>query len=453
MTLTSNFDDDSLRLDGSLLSSHVDPKQVDSMQADVDAVIEKIHSRSGAGSDYLGWLDPAEMLDDRELVRIRETAKRLREETDCLVVIGIGGSYLGSRACFEALTPPGSNPDRLRYAGTNMSPRYQTDLLSSLESQNFAINVISKSGTTTEPGIAFRILRNELEGRIGADDASKRIVATTDRRKGALRELADSRGWETFIVPDDVGGRYSVLTPVGLFPLAYAGIDIDALVGGATECSIACRGGNTERNPARLYAMLRHLLYKSGLSMELLTSFEPRLGQLIEWWKQLYGESEGKDGTGLFPAGTVYSRDLHSLGQWVQEGARILFETFIGIDNGEPSLTVPKSTDEKSADGLDYLEGMELAAINRLAQEATRVAHFDGGCPNMGLYIPKLDAYHLGVLIYFFEYACAISGYLNGINPFNQPGVEVYKKKMFALLGKPGFEDDGKALRERLGLE
>jgi len=370
-----------------------------------------------------------------------------------MVVIGIGGSYLGARACFEALTPQASDGHSLIYAGTNMSARYHLDQLKSLEDKKFAINVISKSGTTTEPGIAFRIFRNELEDRIGPVKAAKNIAATTDRSKGALRELADSKGWETFEVPDDVGGRFSVLTPVGLFPLAYAGIDIDALVGGATECSISCRNGNLERNPARLYASLRHLLYKSGLSIELLTSFEPRMAQLIEWWKQLYGESEGKDGTGLFPAGTIYSRDLHSMGQWVQEGARILFETFLGIENGEPSLTVPKSSDEKSADGLDYLEGRKLSEVNRLAQEATRVAHADGGCPNMGLYLAKLDAYTLGVLIYFFEYACAISGYMNGINPFNQPGVEVYKKKMFALLGKPGFEDEGKALRERLGID
>ncbi|MCX6645258.1 MAG: glucose-6-phosphate isomerase [bacterium] len=445
MTLTASFDDGSLSLDGNLLETHLYSGKVESLIHEVEKAVEKIHKRTGAGSEFLGWLDPSEMLDDKELVRVRDKASRLRAETDTLVVIGIGGSYLGTRACYDALKPlldfnKKGKGYSLKYAGINLSAQYHIDLLEKLKTRNFAINVISKSGTTTEPGIAFRIFRSELEKSAGKKNAEDKIVATTDRNKGALRELANSEGWETFVVPDDVGGRYSVLTPVGLFPLAYAGVDIDALVGGATEASIACREENLERNPARLYAMFRHLLYKTGLSIELMASFEPRLAQLIEWWKQLYGESEGKDQKGLFPAGAIYSRDLHSLGQWIQDGPRIHFETFLAIEGGEPSLKVPKSANGNSVDELDYLEGRELSEINCIAQEATRAAHADGGCPNMGIYLPKLDEYHLGVLIYFFEYACAISGYLNEINPFNQPGVEVYKKKMFQLLGKPGYE-------------
>jgi len=444
MTLTSSFDDGSLRLDGSLLAGKVDPAAVDSLQGAVGEAVEKLHAGTGKGADFLGWLDPLKMLDDEELVRLRDAARKLRDQTDHLVVIGIGGSYLGARACYEALRPvtPASRGYSLTYAGINLSAQYHLDLLDSLRDKKFAINVISKSGTTTEPGIAFRIFRSHLEDRVGRQNARGLIVATTDGRKGALRELAQSQGWETFVVPDDVGGRFSVLTPVGLLPLAYAGIDIDALVGGATECAVACREKTLERNPSRLYATVRHLLHRAGLSIELMVAFEPRLAQLIEWWKQLYGESEGKDGKGLFPAGAIYSRDLHSLGQWVQDGPRILFETFLSADSGEPSLSVPSAANkEDSADGLDYLARRQLSDINRLAQEATRVAHASGGCPNMGMYVHKLDAYHLGVLIYFFEYACALSGYLSDINPFDQPGVEVYKRKMFALLGKPGFDN------------
>jgi len=436
MALASSFDDGSLRLDGSLLASHVANSAVDKLMPDVERVVKTIQECSGEGSDFLGWLDPSEMIQGEELDRIKKTSLRLREKTDLLVVIGIGGSYLGARACYDALRPNIQKPGELVFAGTNMSARYHRDILHSLLGRAWAINVISKSGTTTEPGISFRLLRKALEDKLESD-ASGNIVATTDANKGALRTLADEKRWETFVVPDDVGGRYSVLTPVGLFPLAYAGVDIDALIGGAGECAIACREKNIERNPALFYAIARHLLYKSGLAMEILCSFEPRLEQLIEWWKQLYGESEGKDHSGLFPSGLIFSRDLHSLGQWVQDGPRVHFETFLGIENGEPSLTVPEIGEGGSLDGLDYLAGRELSEINAVAQEATRLAHADGGCPNMGLYLQKMDAYHLGVLIYFFEYACAVSGYLNGINPFNQPGVEVYKRRMFELLGKP----------------
>ncbi|MCK4721388.1 glucose-6-phosphate isomerase, partial [bacterium] len=320
MTLKAKFDNGSLSIDGTLLESHIYSGKVEALQPQVDKAIGKIHSKSGVGSDFLGWVNPSEMIDDSELERIHETASRLREETDCFVVIGIGGSYLGARACFEALSPliktNGQNGHTLRFAGINLSSRYHLDQLTGIKNSKFAINVISKSGTTTEPGIAFRIFRTELENREG-EEAGKLIVATTDREKGALRQLADSKGWETFIVPDNVGGRYSVLTPVGLFPLAYAGIDINEVLRGAKEASAACRETNLAGNPARLYASVRHLLYKSGISIELMVSFEPGLAQFIEWWTQLYGESEGKDQKGLFPAGALYSRDLHSLGLWV----------------------------------------------------------------------------------------------------------------------------------------
>jgi len=437
MTLTSAFDDGSLRLDGGLTSDFITLQDIEELQIRVNEVVDILHGGTGEGSDFLGWLDPSSMVTDDEIVRLKRTAQRLREETDCLVVTGIGGSYLGTRAIFEALRPTGIDPSILRYAGTNLSARYHTDLLNSLENSRFGINVISKSGTTTEPGIAFRILRKELERRIKRELGSTQIIATTDSKSGALRKLASDEGWETFTVPGDVGGRFSVLSPVGLFPLAYAGIDIDALVGGATEAAIACREKNSERNPARMYASMRYLFQKSGHHIEMLVSFEPRFEQFIEWWKQLFGESEGKDHSGLFPASAIYSRDLHSLGQWVQDGPRIIFETFLAVNEGQPSLKVPAMGDGPCPDGLDYLTDREYSEINRDAREATRIAHAEGRCPNIGLYVPKLDAYHMGVLIYFFEYSCAISGYLNEINPFNQPGVEVYKRKMFELLGKP----------------
>ena len=440
MTYTSSFDDSSIRLDGRFISDRIPENDITTAQKAVQDAIDLLHSKKGPGADFLGWLDPAQTVSDDELVRLRRAAARLREETDCLLVIGIGGSYLGARACFEALAGPGDSYP-LRFAGFNLSAHYHADLLARLRECRFAINVISKSGTTTEPGIAFRIFRKELERRLGKELAGTQIIATTDRKKGALRALADAEKWETFVIPDDVGGRFSVLTPVGLLPLAYAGIDIDALLGGATECAVACRMKHFERNPARLYATLRYLLYRSGLSIELLAAFEPRLGLLVEWWKQLYGESEGKQGWGLFPAGAIFSRDLHSLGQWIQEGPRILFETFLGIEGDEPECIVPdvETAFDEPTDGLDYLAGRDLADINRTAREAVRLAHAQGGCPNMGLYLPRLDAYHLGVLVYFFEYACAVSAYLLGVNPFDQPGVDIYKRNMFALLGKPGY--------------
>jgi glucose-6-phosphate isomerase len=442
MTFISTFDDESVRIDASLLSKQISEKEIESALPDVDKAAQLLHSRKGPGNEFLGWLEPEGMITDDELYRLKKVAANLRGRTDSLVVIGIGGSYLGTRACYETLRKPGAEYVLL-YAGTNLSPRYHHDLLATVAELNFGINVVSKSGTTTEPAIAFRMFREALENQAGPENAGKLIVATTDRKKGALRQLADSEGWETFVVPDDIGGRYSVLTPVGLFPLAYAGIDVDALVGGATECALACRDERLARNPAKLYSAVRHLLWKKGLSVEILATFEPRLEMLIEWWKQLFGESQGKEGQGIFPAGVVFTRDLHSLGQWIQDGARIAFETFLDIREDEPSVEVPKITGGGANDGLTYLEGRDLGDINNKAREAVRIAHADGGCPNLAIEIPLMDEYHLGVLVYFFEYTCALTGYMAGINPFDQPGVEVYKKNMFKLLGKPGAGTGG----------
>ena len=437
MKFRSSFANNSIHIDASLIESHLSDANIDCLHDEIDKVAQSLHNKTGPGSDFLGWLEPAKMVSSDELARVKEIARRLRAKTTLLVVIGIGGSYLGARACYEALREPGS-ADCLRYAGINMSAHYHTDLIASLKDTPFGINVISKSGTTTEPAIAFRAIKGMLERNIGRENARPMIVATTDAKRGALRQLADAEGWESFIIPDDIGGRFSVLTPVGLFPLAYAGIDIDALLAGAIDCARYCKEEALQENPARLYAAIRYLLHKKGLSIELLASFEPRLGQYVEWWKQLAGESEGKGGRGLFPAGAIFSRDLHSLGQWIQDGPRILFETFLSIKGGEPSLTVPDINDPTADDGLSYLAGRELSDINRVACDATRVAHAQGGCPNMEISVPAMDAYHLGTLIYFSEYAVALTGYLLGVNPFDQPGVEIYKRHMFELLGKPG---------------
>lgn len=436
MTFSSSFDDGSITLNADLVKSHLTEKNILKLHPRVNEAVETLHSGTGPGSDFLGWLDPSKIITAEELTRLLSAASRLREATDELVVIGIGGSYLGARACYEALRKPG-DPYLLHFAGINISGHWHLDILSKIKGKNFGINIISKSGTTTEPGVAFRIFMEELYKRDSAG-AAKKIIATTDKSKGALRSLADSEKWETFIVPDDVGGRFSVLTPVGLFPLAYAGVDIVALLSGASEAAISCKEPDFERNPSRLYAAIRFLLYKSGIPVESLVTFHPRFEQLIEWWKQLTGESEGKDRNGLMPASAIFTRDLHSIGQWIQDGPRILFETFLTIESGELALKVPKIGDGESADGLDYLAGRDLDDINKNALEATRIAHSDGGCPNMEIKVKKMDAHHLGELLYFFEYAIAVTGYLAGINPFNQPGVEVYKKKMFELLGKPG---------------
>ena len=376
---------------------------------------------------YTGWLDPDRIRASGELAALKQCADDLRDESDALLVIGIGGSYLGARAVIEALS---DEPGRVLYAGTNISAWHVERVRRELAGKRVAVNVISKSGTTTEPAIAFRLLRD----LVPEADQSRMIVATTDANEGALRDLAEKAGYRRFVVPEDVGGRFSVLSAVGLLPIAYAGIDTDALVSGAAQCAEACEQSG---NSAYKYAAIRNLLYEHGTVVEILASFEPRLHFFAEWWKQLFGESEGKDGKGLFPASMDFTTDLHSMGQYIQEGRRILFETFLVVKSGEPSVTVPEWKDD--SDELNYLEGKELSWINKIAHKAVAQAHHEGGVPNLTIKLDTLDAHSLGALIYFFEIACAISALMLGVDPFSQPGVEAYKKLMFKMLGKPGF--------------
>lgn len=416
------------------------------------AARQLLHSKQGAGNDYLGWLDLPETYDKEELSRIEKAAKRIREQADILVVVGIGGSYLGARAVIEALSPAFANYEsgglRVVYAGHQMSASYLEQLLAFLDGHEVAINVISKSGTTTEPAVAFRFLKSYVEKRYGVEEARKRIYATTDKARGALKQLADAEGYDSFVVPDDVGGRYSVLTAVGLLPIAAAGLDVHALLEGAQEQRKQLLPDDSEQNPALQYALARNALLRKGYTTEILVNYEPALHFLSEWWKQLYGESEGKDGRGLFPASVDLTTDLHSMGQYIQEGQRFLLETVIRVKNTDARLSVTE--DKDNLDGLNYLAGKPVHEVNGTALEATVLAHVDGGVPNILVELEKLDAKHLGGLLYFFEYACGVSGYLNGVNPFNQPGVEAYKKNMFALLGKPGYEAEREALLKRV---
>lgn len=408
------------------------------------AARQMLYDRKGPGNDYLGWLDLPETYDRAEFERIKQAAKRIQTQADLLIVVGIGGSYLGTRAVLEALGPvfpQGKNraPVQVLFAGHQMSGAYLQQLVEDvLDAHEVAVNVISKSGTTTEPAIAFRVLQAYLEKRYGAQEAAKRIYATTDRERGALKQLAQAKGYETFVVPDDVGGRYSVLTAVGLLPLAAAGIDVEALLEGAAQARQQLRETTGLDNPALNYALARNALLRKGYSTEILVNYEPQMHYFSEWWKQLYGESEGKDGRGIFPASVDFSSDLHSMGQYIQEGRRTLFETVIRQMNPQANLEIPAL--ETDLDGLNYLAGRQLDEVNATALEATVLAHVSGGVPNLVVEVPVLDAKHFGALLYFFEEACGISGYLNGVNPFNQPGVEAYKKNMFALLGKPGYE-------------
>jgi glucose-6-phosphate isomerase len=415
--------------------------------------LESVNAGTGAGNDFLGWLSlPDDILS--QLDRIEKTAKHLRSVSDTTVVIGIGGSYLGARAVIEALSH--SFPSLLKskhheiiYAGQNICEDYMSDLLEILDTRNYSIIVISKSGTTTEPAIAFRILKDHLERKEGKASAADRIIAITDSSKGALRSMADINGYETFVIPDNIGGRYSVLTPAGLLPVAVSGLDIRALVKGARAMEEATRRTKTAAaNPVLMYAAVRNLILQGGRSVEILVGFTPRLHYLSEWWKQLYGESEGKEGKGIFPASVDFTTDLHSLGQYIQEGQRILFETILSVKNPRKKLTIPHEKDD--SDQLNYLAGKRLSEVNHNAEMGTVLAHNDGNVPVITLNIPELDEYYTGQLIYFFELACAISGYILDINPFDQPGVEAYKKNMFALLNKPGYEEAGKKLKERL---
>ena len=431
------------------LAPDVDLEEVQAFQADVDLAHKKVTQGGGLGDDFLGWVDPGKIVSADEVAKIKTLAAQIRDNSDALVSIGIGGSYLGARAVIEALGE-GDGPDVL-FSGNSLSAHDQTKTLKALDGKRFSINAISKSGTTTEPAVAFRLFRDLLEQTAGKEEAKKRIVATTDAKKGALRKFAEEEGYATLNIADDVGGRYSVLSPVGLLPIAVAGIDIDALLSGAKDVAAATDTADVTRNPAYFYAAARNLLYRKGYSTEIFASFEPRLHYVAEWWKQLTGESEGKSHIGLFPASVDLTTDLHSMGQWIQEGRRNIIETFVIIDGGEPDLKVPSA--DNDLDGLNYLQGRPVSEVNKAAYTATSLAHRDGGVPNGTIHLETLDAYSLGALIYFYERAIGVSGYLMGINPFNQPGVEAYKTNMFALLGKPKFEDATKDVKARLAAQ
>lgn len=417
--------------------------------------LKLLHEKTGAGSDFLGWLNLPSAVNDKQAGEIITAANKLRNEVDVVVVIGIGGSYLGAKAVIEALNHSFDqllttrNVPLILFAGQNLSQDYLSDLLEVIDDKNYGIVVISKSGTTTEPALALRILKNHLESKIGKKQAGKRIIAITDKKKGALKQLANEEGYKTFIIPDDIGGRYSVLTPVGLLPIALSGISIKDLIEGARFMEkITGQDIAPEDNPVIQYSVIRNLLYRHGKKIEILVNFNPKLHFLAEWWKQLYGESEGKEGKGIYPSTVDFTTDLHSMGQYIQKGERTLFETVISVTQPNKQLNIPH--DKANPDKLNYLAGKSLDEVNKMAELGTRLAHVDGGVPNIHIEIPSLNEFYLGQLIYFFEKACAISGYLLGINPFNQPGVEAYKKNMFALLGKPGFEEESVRLRNKI---
>ncbi|SEN16485.1 glucose-6-phosphate isomerase [Lihuaxuella thermophila] len=417
---------------------------------------EMLHNKTGAGADFLGWVDLPSQYDRDEFARIKKAAEKIQSDSDALVVIGIGGSYLGARAAIEMLSHSFYNQlpkakrktPEIYFVGHHISSNYVAHLLDLLEDKNFSVNVISKSGTTTEPAIAFRIFRDYMEKRYGKEETRRRIYATTDKAKGALRKLADEEGYETFVIPDDVGGRYSVLTAVGLLPIAVAGIDIDQMMAGAQAASEAYRIPSLSENMSYQYAAVRNALYRKGKTTELLVNYDPALQYFSEWWKQLFGESEGKDQKGIFPASVNFTTDLHSMGQYIQEGLRNIFETVVFVERSEKKVTLP--AEEADLDGLNYLTGKDLDYINTKAFEGTMLAHTDGGVPNLVVKVNELSPYTFGWLVYFFEKACGISGYLLGVNPFDQPGVEAYKKNMFALLGKPGYEAEREQLLRRL---
>ena len=425
------------------------------LQDAVKVAHHSLHEQTGAGSDFLGWIDLPVNYDKEEFSRIQKAAEKIKSDSDVLLVIGIGGSYLGARAAVEALQHSFFNalPKEKRQApqiiftGNNISSSYIHDVFDLLEGKDFSINVISKSGTTTEPAIAFRLFRKLLEEKYGKEEALKRTYVTTDKAKGALKTVADEEGMETFVIPDDVGGRYSVLTAVGLLPIAASGLDIDAMMQGARAAREDFGKSELSDNAAYQYAAVRNVLYNKGKTVEMLINYEPALQYFAEWWKQLFGESEGKDQKGIYPSSANFSTDLHSLGQYVQEGRRILFETVIKVDKPKHELTINEI--EKDLDGLNYLAGKSIDFVNNKAFEGTLLAHTDGGVPNLIVNIPQLDEYTFGYLVYFFEKACAMSGYLLGVNPFDQPGVEAYKTNMFALLGKPGFEEKKAELEKR----
>lgn len=434
------------------VNEHEIPYLEKQAQLSLDLVLNK----TGQGNDFLGWVNLPKDYDKEEFSRIKKAADRIKSNSDAFVVIGIGGSYLGARAAIEMLTHsfhnvlPKSkrNVPEIYFAGNSISSTYIKDLLEVLEDKDISINVISKSGTTTEPGIAFRIFRELLEKKYGKDGAKNRIYVTTDKAKGALKKLSDEKGYETFVVPDDVGGRYSVLTAVGLLPIAVAGINIDEMMEGAYDASVLYKKADLNENLSMQYAIMRNILYRKGKTVEILVNYEPRLHYFSEWWKQLYGESEGKDHKGIYPASVDFTTDLHSMGQFIQDGNRIMFETVVNVENPLKEITIQEDND--NVDGLNFLAGKTVDFVNKNALKGTVLAHNDGGVPNLLVNVPEISSYYFGNTVYFFEMACGISGYLNGVNPFDQPGVEAYKKNMFALLGKPGYEKERESLQMRL---
>ncbi|MCI8400904.1 MAG: glucose-6-phosphate isomerase [Lachnospiraceae bacterium] len=445
-----------LVLDRNKCSAFLTETEIQNMKSAVLAARETLVSRTGAGNDFLGWVDLPENYDRDEFARIKKAADKIRNDSDVLLVIGIGGSYLGARAAIEFLNHCFYNvvskevrkAPEIYFLGTNISSSYIRDLKDVLTGKDFSINVISKSGTTTEPAIAFRIFKEMIEEKYGKEEAAKRIYATTDRARGALKTLATEEGYETFVVPDDVGGRFSVLTAVGLLPIAASGADIDALMAGAQAARKQALEADYEANNSLQYAAVRNILLRKGKNIEITANYEPALHYVAEWWKQLYGESEGKDQRGIFPASVDLTADLHSMGQFIQDGSRNLFETVLCVDDAGAEIVM--GSEEADLDGLNYLAGRNLDFVNKNAMNGTILAHNDGGVPNMVVHIPDRSEYSLGQLFYFYEFACGVSGYVLGVNPFNQPGVESYKKNMFALLGKPGYEDAREALLARL---
>ncbi len=442
--------------DYSKAMGYVSQHEIDSMKAITESARQLLLSKSGAGNDYLGWINLPVDYDKDEFARIKAASDKIRSDSEVLVVIGIGGSYLGARAAieflghniFNSVSKDVRKAPEIYFVGNSISSTYLAGLVDTIGDRDFSVNIISKSGTTTEPAIAFRVFKKLLEEKYGKEGAAKRIYATTDKEKGALKKLADAQGYEEFVVPDDVGGRFSVLTAVGLLAIAVSGVDIDKLMEGAASARKRCIENDFDSNDAMQYAALRNIMLRKGKLVEILCDYEPSLHYTLEWWKQLMGESEGKDNKGLFPASVDLTTDLHSMGQFIQDGSRIMFETVLNVEKSSREVLIEK--EEEDLDGLNYLAGKSVDFVNKCAMNGTILAHTDGNTPNLMVKIPEQNEFYLGELFYFFEFACGLSGYILGVNPFNQPGVESYKHNMFALLGKPGFEDEGEALRKRL---
>ena len=445
----------SLKLDVSKVFGFVKEDDIFKKNTDVNAVISKLENKTGEGKDFIGWLNLPSTISENFITEIENTAEKLRNEIEILVVVGIGGSYLGAKAVIDALSNSFSqfehkkgNPNVI-FAGQNINEDYLWELLQLLDNKEYGIVVISKSGTTTEPALAFRILKNHLEYKVGKQSAKSKIIAITDKSKGALKLMADKEGYKTFVIPDDIGGRYSVLTPVGLLPIAIAGFSIRELIAGATELEkLSTSAIPFEKNPCAVYALTRNVLYKAGKKIEILANYSSKLVYFSEWWKQLYGESEGKDGKGIFPASVNYTADLHSMGQYIQEGERHIFETVISVENPDNEIRIPE--EKENLDQLNFIAGKLVSYVNKMAEIGTMLAHVDGGVPNIRISIDRINEFNLGQLIYFFEKACGISGYLLNVNPFNQPGVEAYKNNMFALLEKPGYEEASVAIKNKI---